>query len=298
MDKDLRHKRAVKASNERWHPTIPKATHSGILNIGDICLACDVLQDGRRIIRQKNFLSAMGRGKIGGKDRKGEDSTNLPVFLQANNLTPYLEHDFHERGSPIKYKGPNNQKLIGYEASLLPFVCKIYCRADEDNILHKNQIPIAKICKLLLYSFATVGIAALIDEVTGYQEVRDRNELQKILEKYISEELRAWTQKFPNEFFKQIYRLYGWEYNASPKRPQCIGHIINKYVYEKLPPGVLEELKRKNPVNENGNRKYRFHQFLTEDIGNENLQKQIVQTTTLMKVSDNIDHFNELIERL
>ena len=46
----------------------------------------------------------MGRGKIGGKERKGEETTNLPVFLQADNLTPYLQQEFLERARPIFYK--------------------------------------------------------------------------------------------------------------------------------------------------------------------------------------------------
>lgn len=299
MDKDLRHKRAVKASCERWHPTIPRATHSGILILGELEIPCDVLVDGRRVIRSREFLKSVGRSVKPGSDTKSRAlAKNVPVFISANNLTPYLKPELTTDALEVNYKSASGKKLKGYEAKILTETCEVYLKAREEGVLTKDQNHIAHACEIMMRAFAKVGLIALIDESTGYQEVRERNELQKILDKYISEELRAWTQKFPNEFFKQIYRLYGWEYNASPKRPQCIGHIINKYVYEKLPPGVLEELKRKNPVNENGNRKYRFHQFLTEDIGNENLQKQIVQTITLMKVSDNIDHFNELIERL
>jgi hypothetical protein len=40
----------------------------------------------------------------------------------------------------------------------------------------------------LLRAFATVGIIALVDEATGYQEVRKRNELQQILEAYLKDE--------------------------------------------------------------------------------------------------------------
>ena len=65
-----------------------------------------------------------------------------------------------------------------------------------------------------------------------------------------------------------------------------------------MPDGVLEELKNRNPSNENGCRKYRHHQFLTEDIGDDNLKKQIVQTITVMKLSNNVDEFKNLIIKL
>jgi len=146
---------------------------------------------------------------------------------------------------------------------------------------------------------ATVGIVALVDDATGYVEERQRNELQKILEKYISEELREWTKKFPDQFFKQIYRLYGWEWGEFKKNhPQCVGNIINKYIYDRLPPGVLDELKNKNPITENGKRKHMHHQFLTEDVGDKNLSSQISQVVTLMRVSDNMDQFKNMIEKI
>lgn len=291
------HERAVKAVNERWHPTIPRATHSGILNIAGQEIVCDVLIDGRRVLRQKTFMKIMGRGKAGGKEVKREGDTKLPVFLQANNLTAYLKKEITEAGAPIHYKSIDGRKLIGYEASILPEVCKIYVLADDDKVLQENQRKIAAVCRGVLYSLAKVGVIALIDEATGYQEIRQRNELQQILEKYISQELREWTKKFPDEFFKQVYRIHGWEY---PKlgHPQYLGKFINKYVYERLPQGVLEELENKNPFNENGNRKYRHHQFLSEGIGDDNLKKQLVQTITVMKLSNNIDEFKELIEKL
>ena len=293
------HERAVKAANERWHSVTPKATHTGVLQIGGQELHCDVLEDGTRIIRQKNFLKAMGRGKIGGHQRRGQEATNLPIFLTANNLTPYCKGKIEVWASPIKYKGPNNQKYIGYNARLLPEACKIYVEAEHDKILQDNQLKIAATCKAMLCGLATVGIIGLVDSVTGYELVREKTELQRILEKYIAEELRSWTKKFPDVFFEQVYRLHGWDYRKLNKyHPQYIGKIINKYVYEKLPSGVLAALKSQNPVNPNGNRSHKHHQFLSEDIGDENLKLQINQVVSIMKISENIDEFRTHMEKL
>jgi hypothetical protein len=92
---------------------------------------------------------------------------------------------------------------------------------------------------------------------------------------------------FPDEFFAQIYRLQGWEYRpGTSKRISYVGTLVNKYVYEQLPPGVLEELKRLNPRNERGNRSHKHFQFLTADTGNIHLDRQIATVTTLMRISD------------
>jgi hypothetical protein len=288
-----------KAANERWHPTMPKATHSGLLQIGGQELACDVLQDGTRIIRQKNFLKAMGRGKIGGKERRGEDATNLPPFLIANNLTPYLDGQIRVWASPIRYKGTNGQKYIGYDARLLPEACKVYVRAQDENSLQENQIKIASVCRTMLYGLATIGIIALVDSCTGYEKIRERTELERILSAYINEEVRQWTNVFPNSFFEQAYRIHGWTYPKLGKNhPQYLGKFINEYIYSKLPDGILDELKRRNPINPNGNRQHKHHQHLTKEKGQDHLEKQIVAVTTAMRLAKNLEQFKEFAENI
>lgn len=295
MKKSIKHQNAA---NERWNPTIPKATHEGIIFIGNQSLECDVLPDGRRILRHKTFTTAMGRGKPGSKDVKSAESLNLPIFLTANNLTPYLGPEIEKSGKTIFYKSKDGRRMKGYEANLLPEACKVYAKADDENVLLLSQKNIAKVCRAMLYSLASVGIVALIDEATGYQEARALNELQTILDKYIAQELRPWTQKFPNEFFKQVYRLHGWSYPKIGKNhPQYIGKFINKYIYDALPPGILDELKKRNPISENGNRKFRHHQFLTQDLGEENLKLQINQIISYMKISDTVKDLDLYLDK-
>jgi len=293
--------RAKKAAEERWHPTIPRATHSGILIIAGKEIACDVLENGQRVLRQSTLLKSVGRSNLGSKERRRAEDVNLPVFLIANNLMPYLKQEIIEKGSPIIYRGVDGRRISGYDAAFLPEICKIYVQAEHDGVFKESpqQLRIAAICKIMLYGLAAVGITALIDDCTGYVHVREKTELQKILQAYISEELREWTKKFPDEFFKQIYRLHNWEYpKLSKNHPQYIGKIINKYVYDRLPLGVLEELKKINPINEKGIRSHRHHQFLSDDIGEENLNKQILIVTSMMKASRNKDEFIELMERI
>jgi hypothetical protein len=150
---------------------------------------------------------------------------------------------------------------------------------------------------VLVRALARVGVIALVDEATGYQETRARQELQQILNFYIAAELRPWTKMFPDTFFEEIYRLQGWEYRpGSAKRTPYVGKLINKHVYGELPPGVLDELRRRNPVTEKGYRRYKHHQHLAE-TGNVHLDRQIVSVTTLMRISRDWNHFLELFQR-
>ncbi len=107
-----------------------------------------------------------------------------------------------------------------------------------------------------------VDVQRHVDEATGYQEIRDREALQEILQKYISGALLEWTKTFPIEFYKGIFRLNGWQWNGG-KMPSVVGTWTNDLVYDRPAPGVLEELQRLNPVTEKGYRRYQHHRYLT-----------------------------------
>jgi len=123
-------------------------------------------------------------------------------------------------------------------------------------------------------------LRSLVDEATGYQDIRTQNELNQILELYVQEELRPYVSKFPNTFFKEVFRIYGWPYKAgSTKRPSVVGKFINRYIYEPLPPNVLPKIQELNPVTEKGWRRWKNFQFLAE-TGNEHVDRQITAVTT------------------
>ena len=194
----------------------------------------------------------------------------MPFFLQANQLKPFISEELRSSTTPIVFRLKSGQRTIGYDANLLPMVCEVYLRL-RDSLKPKERETsqskhIIAACDVLMRGLAHVGIVALVDEATGYQDVRDRIALQEVLRKYISGALYKWAETFPLEFYKHMFRLKGWKWNAG-KMPPVVGKYVNDLVYGRLAPHVLEELQRLNPPNENGHRKYHNHRFLTRDVG-------------------------------
>lgn len=123
---------------------------------------------------------------------------------------------------------------------------------------------------------ARVGIIALVDEATGYQEIRPRDALNAYLDLIIRKELAAWAKKFPDEFYENIYKLKGWPWPGMQKnRFSIVAHYTRDLVYERIAPSLLEELESKTPKDEKGRRKNKFHQWLTEDVGNPMLAQHL-----------------------
>jgi hypothetical protein len=296
LDPERRREIARDAAVARWGD-VHVATHVGELRIGDQILDCAVLEDGTRVINQTTMLAALGRHTE--KSRRGDAGHKRAPFLAAGNLQPFISDTLNEMVEPIAYRLPNGSgRAWGYRAEALPMVCDVYLEARRMNALVPRQRSAAAAAEVLMRGLARVGIIALVDECTGYQETRARYELQLILEAYVQAELRPWIKMFPDEFFRQIYRLQGWEFKpGTSKRTPLAGKLVNKYIYDQLPPGVHEELRRLNPRTPKGYRRNKHHQFLTAETGNVHLDRQIATVTTLMRVSDNKQQFEILFER-
>jgi len=276
---------------------ILKATHYGTLKIGDTEFACAVLEDGTRILRERSIARALGK-KGGGaywqqKKKVSNKGAVLPEYISLKNLEQFIEDETREKLlNPIIYRTKSGTISQGVSATLLTEICNIWLDAREKGALSKSQELTAQKAEVLMRGFAKVGIIALVDEVTGYQYDRKKDELQQILKAYISAELLPWTKRFPNEFYEQLFRLHKWQYNPlSVKRPGYVGKLTMELIYNRLPPGVSEELKNKTPKSDAGNYIKRFHQSLTTDIGNPHLEKQLAIVTTLMKISPNWNTF-------
>ena len=288
---------AKKAATSRWAdlPVAICATSEGQpLRIADIELECYVLEDGTRLLSQAGFLSALGRHRKANVRRE-----TVPAILQGKAISPFICEDTLEKSTPIAFRTPHGSRASGYRAELLPEVCEVYLKARDANALPTNQIHVAKQADILMRGLAHVGIIALVDEATGYQDVRARNALALILEQFIAKELQAWVRTFPDDYYRGMFRLRGLQYpEDTVKRPQYFGTLTNEVVYARLAPGVLDELKKVTPRSDAGNLRHKFFQRLTTNIGYPKLREHLGSVVTIMKLSNSWREFKENLDRI
>lgn len=291
MTDEQKRERAMKGVEARKaRAKLPVATHTGVLKIGDSFLDVAVLDNEMRIISQQAVFDALDR-----PSRGNSRLINIPTFMDAKNLQPFINQQLKEVINRIEYLDKNNKICTGFNADILPLVADLYLQVREAGKLHQSQVGTAIKAEILVRSLAKVGIEALVDEATGYQEVRAKNALAQILEAFVAKELQPWLKTFPDEYYKQIFRLYGLEYdpNKSNYRPQFIGKLTNDIVYERLAPEVLPELKKEASKLE---KKAKLHQFLSSDIGHPKLREHLASLVTLMKLSATPQEFKEKVD--
>lgn len=278
---------------------LPRATHEGPLKIGDIEFACSVLEDQTRVISQRGFMEGMdmNRGGRMAKVELEEGGARVPIHLGFKNLKPFISKHISVVSEPLEYRTMDGIVAHGIRADLIPKICEVWLDARAAGVLKSAQLDVAARAELLLRGLATVGIIALVDEATGYQNQRDRNALQAILEAYLRHELAAWAKRFPEEFYRQIFRLRGWEWRGMHvNRPQVVAAYTKDFVYARLAPGILTELEKRLPVDaETGRRKGKFHQMLTDEVGHPALAQHLHAVIGLMRVSQSWGHFVGMI---
>lgn len=271
---------------------INKIECKGELKLGDFSIPCYVLENGTRVISGRGIQQSL---KIVENKNSG---TKIGLILNNLTLKPFIFRDLDPAHfEPLEcYDGV--LKINGYEATVLVDICDGMLEARKHIELTDRQRIIADQCEILVRSFAKVGIISLVDEATGYQYDRERFELQKILNAYISDEILKWQLTFTDDFYKNIYRLWGLPF--VPKyirnKPSFIGKLTSKYIYELLPQGVVDKIKEKTGKTSKGNWKYKWHQSLTSEIGREYLKKQIIEVTTLMSISKTKEQFDDLFQ--
>ena len=249
-------------------PVVLSVISLGKLRIGEREIPCAVLSNGKRVIFQSEIVVLLTGHRKGG----------LGNYLQASNLRPFLPEKFKSQAEDAAYRFIYASQIAhGLEGTDLIEICDMYLKARQAGELLDSQKDLALQAEIITRAFAKLGIVAAIDEATGYQKQRD--EYQRLLSKYIAEELQPWLKTFDDNFYFQIYRLKGWDWGRHSKdgknHPWQVASITNRIVYEKLPAGVLAKLKELSPKSSAGHRKSKLFQGLTPNAGYVHLVKHL-----------------------
>jgi hypothetical protein len=131
------------------------------------------------------------------------------------------------------------------------------------------------------------GLEALIDQHTGFQEVKARDELLKILEPEIEPELMPWVRNFPDEFFRAIYAIEREPYSKGVKI-SYLSTLINEFIFKPLPKNIGKALRRHAPASvESGNRSRANSKYPSYETGDRYLDCQIARVTTAARLACN-----------
>ncbi len=291
LSPDERRAIARNAALARHGKRLPKAVAEGTLIIGDTRIPCAVLDEenhNQRLLTQEGFLTAIGRaGKAKGGEGAGVDGK--PAFLRAKNLEPFISKELVESTTSIEFvplRGPGYQgRAFGYKAILLPELCWVYQDAMLAGKLLRSQKHIGEAARVFLKALTHHAIDDLVDMATGFEDIRKRRAIDKIIEKYVKKEAQPWVKMFDLDFYRHIFRLNGWPFDPeSTARSGVVGRWTND-IYDRLAPGVRIALHDRVRRNGRGRPTQKLTQYLTPEEGKPRLRELLEGVKLLMRMS-------------
>ena len=261
------------------------------LKLGGLELPCYVLANGMRVFSGRGIQNAIGA--------KSTSGAWIGRFINSKPIQMNLQTGVFERlNNPIPFRrnnaGGSQSITYGHEATLLIDLCNAIIDAGSDRRFEIEEEYVRN-ATIIVRAVAKVGIIAFVDEATGYDKEKSRakDELQKYLKQFISQEAAKWVKTFDDSFFEMMYKLHNWSWSKTHKHPGIVGYWINDIVYERLGPMVLTELKKARDISGKG----KLHQYLTTDIGHPRLREHLASVQTLAKACDyNLIKFTQMLD--
>jgi hypothetical protein len=285
---------AQRAAIARWGH---KATHRGSFKEDfGIDVDCYVLDDEQKtaVISQRGMGEALGFSE--GGDR-------LPRFVSGGTITPYVGPELREKlDNPIVFQGlaagpsmPSAATVHGYDVTILIDLCKAILGADAEGKLAKRYDRIVNQARIIYGAAAKSGIKQLVYALSGYDATRE--EIIRAFKFYVQEEARDYEREFPNQLYREWYRLYELP-EPERNKPWKFMHLTNNHVYWPLAKsnGKILELTKVQRA-ESNDRHRRLHQFLSE-VGVKALRQHLGRLLGIAEMSETRDQYEKSVRRI
>ncbi len=284
---------AKKAAVARWGT---RATHKG--NFKDdfgIDVDCYVLDDEQKtaVISQRGMGAALGFS---------EGGSRLPVFVKGMKIAPYVGRELAEKlENPIVFQsqavgaGTPYVTTHGYDVTILIDLCKAIVKAEEDGKLVKQQEHIARQARVVLGASAKAGIKQLVYSLAGYEATRE--EIIRAFKFYVQEEARDYEKEFPDQLYREWYRLYQLP-KPERNKPWKFARLTISQVYQPLArsSGRILELMKVQKAS-SAERHAKLHQFLSA-VGVKALRTHLGQLLGMAQVSADREEYEKNVRKV
>lgn len=251
-------------SSELAPMRLSKSTHHGVLRLGDVRVECHVLENGTRLITQRGVLRAMSVAETTHFERFRDRIPNRPDDLEVSP-------------TPFSFRGTS----LGITAEQFVQIVTLYAQALVAGVLRSTQVPIGQRCAAMLFALAGVGIAALIDEATGYRTRTPPNALEQKMRLFLLDAPSIERERrFPSEYWQALSKLYGVPY-VPGKNPPFFQMVVRRAVHDVVDTEVAQRIKERNPEPRDGSLHYQHYTDPALAICDEVIRRNI----TVMRMS-------------
>jgi hypothetical protein len=285
---------AQKAAIARWGQKL-LATHKG--NFKDdfgIDVDCYVLNDEHKtaVISQRGMGEALGLGSSGSR---------LPRFVSGKAISEHVGPELREKlEKPVIFQaqvgGPETLSQVhGYDVTILIDLCKAITSGEARKKPDAPRTNVERQAHIIVNACAKYGIQDLVYKLSGYNSTRE--EAVAAFKLYVQSEARDYEREFPNQLYKEWYRLYDLQ-EPERGRPWNFKHLTLGQVWTPLARShgkILELTRAQKAASKDRNKK--LHQFLSA-IGVKALRTHLGRLLGIAETSDSRDDYERKVKRV
>lgn len=159
-----------------------------------------ILKQGTAEIRNKQINIAVLDDKtriiIGGGTENTAFLGQIPSFIEtyerhASTLAPHISIDANKVVPKVFFEVADGAKAFGYDCKILAEIGEAYYKykehlSKEGEVASNDYAEAIGFAQGLMINLAYIGMAALIDEATGYEKVRPKTDLQDTLQERLA----------------------------------------------------------------------------------------------------------------
>jgi P63C domain len=285
---------AKRAAQARWGQKLI-ATHKGSFKQDfGINVDCYVLNDEGKtaVISQRGMGETLGLGSSGSR---------LPRFVSGKAISRHVGPELREKlDKPVIFQaqvgGPETLSQVhGYDVTILIDLCKAIIEAESNKQLMPHQTNVAAQAHVIVNACAKYGIQDLVYKLAGYNSTRE--EAVAAFKFYVQSEARDYEREFPNQLYKEWYRLY---HIQEPERGKAwkFKHLTVNHVWFPLARShgrILDLTRAQKEASQERHKK--LHQFLSI-IGVKALRTHLGRLLGIAETSESQEEYERHVRRI
>jgi hypothetical protein len=223
---------ARRAAETRWGGRPARATHKGSFREQlAIDVDCYVLDDAQKtaVISRQGMVQALGLSSRG---------TTFPGSLTTKSMSEIAGPELQAKlENPRKFQWRTGgaerppATIHGFDVTLLMDLSNAIIAAENGGTLPKRHQRIARQAQIIVAAAAKSGIKQLVYSLAGYDPRAE--EVIAAFKLYIQEEAQKYEPEFPNELFREWYRLYDIPV-PSRSKPWHFQYLTVNHIYYPL----------------------------------------------------------------
>ncbi|MFH5806042.1 P63C domain-containing protein [Alienimonas sp. DA493] len=253
----------VKPKRAVLHDSVP---------MGDLSIDGFYTEDGDRLFSDRGVADALAISRQSGT----AGGVEIDRIASQKRLSPYFSRVRLLASKSVPFTHPKGGGVArGLPIEVIPAFASAMIIAKARGATTRRHERMVEKAIAIQEALLSVAINIVFDDALGIRSQVAEGAYAALYNYLLMDHPQQRVSQCRDNYLREMCKLNRLSYpRPKGQTPRYFGHVINETLYDPLAPGLKAEFDRLNPNNENGQRRFKNYQFLTDDALKEFLAHQ------------------------